>query len=165
MIIFFYIYVVLVTVCLLNMLIAMMGDTYEQYKSIAGVVWQRQRIMITMSLEKELDCETADSKNEDEQGDDASKEDESFLFSFLFSRKKFRYYDNHAFDNVRCHCRLPCHCHCCLRCHGRLSNFCIWMPSILLYFAEIKTHQRSPLSVARWFAMSTTLSLEASHVS
>ena len=26
----------------------MMGDTYDTYKEIAEVVWQRQRIMITM---------------------------------------------------------------------------------------------------------------------
>ena len=67
LVIFIYIFVVLVSVCMLNMLIAMMGDTYEAYKSIAGVVWQRQRIMITMSLEQELDIDD-DFKYYDKDG-------------------------------------------------------------------------------------------------
>eukprot|EP01052_Picozoa_sp_SAG31_P001425 SAG31_NODE_48_length_30945_cov_16.254263_25_plen_75_part_00 len=33
----------------------MMGDTYDTYKEIAEVVWERQRIMITMSIEKNED--------------------------------------------------------------------------------------------------------------
>jgi hypothetical protein len=51
----FYVYVVLVSVCLLNMLIAMMGDTYDTYKDMAKDIFDLQRIMITISVEGNLE--------------------------------------------------------------------------------------------------------------
>lgn len=54
-------YIVVVSICLLNLLIAMMGDTYSQVNEDAENTWQLERARIIMAIENEMT--TAERKN------------------------------------------------------------------------------------------------------
>eukprot|EP01052_Picozoa_sp_SAG31_P023009 SAG31_NODE_1863_length_7037_cov_2.325742_4_plen_202_part_00 len=51
----FHVYVILVSVCLLNVLIAMMQNTYESFNVLSKDVFDLQRIMITISVEGNIE--------------------------------------------------------------------------------------------------------------
>lgn len=54
-------YIVVVSICLLNLLIAMMGDTYSQVNEQAENTWQLERARIIMAIENEMT--TSERKN------------------------------------------------------------------------------------------------------
>lgn len=50
-------YILVVSICLLNLLIAMMGDTYGKVNEMAEHTWQLERARIIMALENEMSPE------------------------------------------------------------------------------------------------------------
>ena len=56
-VVIFHVYVILVSVCLLNVLIAMMGNTFESFNEVSKDIFDLQRIMITISVEGNIDDE------------------------------------------------------------------------------------------------------------